>query len=42
LDQLWQQAAFTVLGGVGGEVLHSYMLSRKPAGSARIARRKGY
>jgi hypothetical protein len=42
LDQLWQQVAFAVLGGVGGEVLHWYMLSRKPAGSARFARRKGY
>ncbi len=42
LEQLWQQVVLALLGGLGAEVLHWYMLSRKPAGSARYARRKGY
>src|ERR1700686_5309819 len=42
LNELWQQIAFAVVGGLAAEVLHWYMLSRKPGGSARFRARSGY
>jgi hypothetical protein len=42
LTELWQQIGFAVAGGLAAEVLHWYMLTRRPGGAARFRARSGY
>jgi hypothetical protein len=42
IDELWQQVMFAIAGGLAAEILHFYMLSRKPGGTARYRQRRDY
>lgn len=42
LDELWKQVVFAMAGGCAAEILHWYMLTRKPEGASAFAARPGY
>ncbi|HKS21841.1 MAG TPA: hypothetical protein VJZ76_03500 [Thermoanaerobaculia bacterium] len=42
LNELWQQVAFAIAGGIAAEILHWYMLTRKPEGASAFAQKPGY
>lgn len=42
LTQLWQQALFGFVGGIAAEILHWYLLARKPRGTKAYAKRALY
>jgi hypothetical protein len=41
-NEVWQQVLIAVAGGLAAEILHWYMLSRKPDGAGAFAARPGY
>ncbi len=42
VTQLWAQSLTAIIGGLAGELLHWYSLSRKPGGAARFAKYPAY
>ena len=42
LEALWAQTLFALLGGIAAELLHWYVLSRKPAGVRDFANHPFY
>jgi hypothetical protein len=42
LTELWQQIVFGLLGGAAAELLHWYLLSRKPGGARPYSKRGVY